>query len=783
MKYLILLRENIRRQKGGFLGILILIFIISMSLCAVLAVWRNASVYESEQLERVGYGDITAWVIEQPGLSDAIRQMEALDETEKVTRQDVFMVQYIINGKDAESQGEIVTYDPETYDYHLYKDDLTGFKERQQMPKEGEIYVSPSFCSLYDVEIGDTLEVKLTDGGEVLSYTVAGFFEDPFMGSAMMGIKSMLICAEDMEQLRQRIMDEGEHAIPVEGAMLHIYRNQDTEISLHEFQVLLNDKTDLKSYSFNMYSKSVIENFMLIAQNIFAGFLLVFVAVLLIVAMLVISHSISTGIEQDYTNMGILKALGFTKGNLQLIKMCQYLLAVFLGMMIGVPAAFPVVLLVNRMVVTTTGLMVPAALPAGLCAVSLCIVFSLLAVVIAIKAAKIGKITPIRAIRGGMEDVYWRSRFTTKISGRGLSFQLAFRQITSGKKQYVSAGIVTALLVFFLSLTARIGAWMGPDGEGLMKSFNVVNYDIGVRAEDEKTREEAEAVIASDAKISHTFQVAMLNATLDHVDYFMYVVSEPEQYKVQEGRTCKYDNEVLVTEIVAEELKKSIGDTVVLDYEGHTEEFLISGIYQCANDMGANFGISKEGAKRLGVVDENIFYTFYKLEDAPEKNELVDTLAERFGDRITVDENTWSGLSSIMLGMQALEVLMYVITILFILVVISMTGSRILYREEHDFGVYKSLGFTSGSLRLMFALRFGIVAVLGSVLGVILSAIFTDPLAGALLKFCGIGSFTSHLTPASMLLPAAQVAVLFVLFAYFAAGKIKRVEPGILITE
>ena len=106
-----------------------------------------------------------------------------------------------------------------------------------------------------------------------------------------------------------------------------------------------------------------------------------------------------------------------------------------------------------------------------------------------------------------------------------------------------------------------------------------------------------------------------------------------------------------------------------------------------------------------------------------------------------------------------------------------------LYREEHDLGIYKSLGFSSARLRLTFALRFGIVALFGAVPGILLSEFLTDPLAVTMLKTCGISSFSSHLTLIQMLVPALEVAFLFVLFSYLAAGKIKKVEPRILITE
>ena len=87
------------------------------------------------------------------------------------------------------------------------------------------------------------------------------------------------------------------------------------------------------------------------------------------------------------------------------------------------------------------------------------------AVIIFAKVKKVGKISPIRAIRGGAGDVYFKSRFTTPLAKRGLGVHLALRQLVSGKRQYLSVCAVALLLVFSTSLLVRLDVWMGPDGQ------------------------------------------------------------------------------------------------------------------------------------------------------------------------------------------------------------------------------------------------------------------------------------------------------------------------------
>lgn len=57
-----LLKSNINSHRGSILGVFILILLVSLSLGTVLTVWNNSSRYVDSEMNRLGYGDITAWV-------------------------------------------------------------------------------------------------------------------------------------------------------------------------------------------------------------------------------------------------------------------------------------------------------------------------------------------------------------------------------------------------------------------------------------------------------------------------------------------------------------------------------------------------------------------------------------------------------------------------------------------------------------------------------------------------------------------------------------------------
>lgn len=75
------------------------------------------------------------------------------------------------------------------------------------------------------------------------------------------------------------------------------------------------------------------------------------------------------------------------------------------------------------------------------------------------------------------------------------------------------------------------------------------------------------------------------------------------------------------------------------------------------------------------------------------------------------------------------------------------------------------------------------IALLGSTLGTILSAFLTDSLVAMLMRMEGISNFSSQPDIFTAVLPGIVVIVLFLLFAYSAAGKIGKTSLALLAEE
>ena len=522
---------------------------------------------------------------------------------------------------------------------------------------------------------------------------------------------------------------------------------------------------------------------MLILQNAFSGFLAAFVVVLIFVVLIVLGHGIGSSIEADYVNMGILKTIGFTGGKLRRIQLAQYMLVILTGMVLGILAAVYVSRIVSAATLTTTGIRIPTDLPAAWCFLISGLLFLVLTGFIVFKTGKLKRITPMKAI-GGEAFIYGtRVKKGFPIRGNYLKYSMALRQLTAGARRYSGACIVAILLVFFASMIGRMATWLGADGKGMMDAFNPAAHDIGVQIFGEHTPQEAEETVLSYTGITDRYLLAMQGVSVNGIDYTANAITDPERFHIVEGRTSKADDEIVVTEFVASDLGVAVGDTVTVQADLGSEEYVISGIYTCANDMGDNIGMSREGYLKIGSDDPAIWCHHYFLEDASQKEAIIVALDESYGGDVHVHENTWPGLYGIISAMQALLVFLYGMVAAFILIVTIMTGSKILSAEQRDIGIYKAVGFTSGQLRGTFALRFMIVAVLASIIGTILAAALTDSLVSIVMRMAGISNFSSGMTAGNTLVPSAVVILLFTGFAYAVSWKVKKVDLTVLITE
>lgn len=780
MKYKTLVRAGIRQHKGSLLGIYILTLLVSFVMMAVLMLWSNSSTYVHTELDRIGFGNLTAWVSEVPDMERMKEEIQGLEPVEQIETQEMIYMPYELNGEESDSEGQMIPYEQDENRYRFFNAGMDGYQETAPDILPGEVYVPASLVSMFDAQISDELLLRIAREGGGMAFRIAGFYEDPAMGSSMIGMKGFLVNTEDYERAVQQIRISEINALARTGAMLHI--DTKAQASVAEVNTLLNEQTSISKYIEFIYSRETMEGFMMILQNALGGILLAFVMILLIVVMVVIAHSINNAIESDYVNLGILKTMGTSNKILKGVQLLQYLIPIVIGVLTGSIIAAFTGSSISQATLTTIGVLIPSELPMIKGFGTLALLILVLTLFILRKVHKIGNVAPLNAIQGSIESGGNRKskRFIHK---KYLHLNLALRQIVTGKKRYAGTCIIALLLVFFASMAGRMDSWLGTDGKGMMEAFNPADHDIGIQAFGNLRVEDMQDAIEQITTITDSYLLAMPTVYINGIDYTANVIDEPERFHLLSGRTSTGDNEIVITEFIAQDRRLKIGDTVSVGQDAGEAEYVITGIYQCANEMGANLGMSREGYLKIGRDDPQIWCHHLFLENPVLKGAVREQLESMYGGDVHIHENTWPGLFGIIRVMQIALIVIYVMVTIFILVTTIMTGNRILRTEQKDLGIYKSIGLSTSHLRRSFAMRFMAASLIGAAAGIALALAATDPFVGFVMKMAGISDFSSHPGILEMLFPGMVVVALFTTFSWLLSGKMKRMDLTALISD
>lgn len=785
MEIVTLLKANIRKKKSTFISIMLLMVIIVAAMTSILSVQNNYDQALEDAFIYENAGDVTAFV----NSARLTEELCSAVENSKLVQEVTYFPAICTNGT---SLGD--KWDGNAYwlmemrsGIRLYNEELNGFEEEIPALEKGEIYLPLGLKSKLECNIGDTIRMELICGyfGE---FTIKGFVQEPCQGAMNIGWKQVFISKEDYEALYDLCHPLETDEVQFSFTMVQIKQAQDVDLSPTRFQRELNLETGIIDISIGALNKDQSLRYSTLLPDVVMNIVLAFVICLFVIILIVMSHSISTEIEIDYVTFGILKAQGFSKEKIRLIIMLQYLFAQTAGIVAGLIAAVPIERTISNICMGITGVLPKMGLSFGKSLLCMGGFLFVSAIMILLKTQKVAKISPVRAISGGREEIYFDSRLNMPISKKALSASLSFRQFISAKKRYLGAVFIVAILVFCM-VTVNLTGNILSSREAL-SSMGLAIPDLEVyymeKSQDTECWNEIEKIIESHTKIkdknvqiSSYASVNGENLLCDRYEYPEYING------IAKGRAPLYDNEILITEMVAELLEVEIGDEVTVSFQENQETFLISGFYQSGSDSGMAFAMNFEGAKKVGI-DTSWAYHYYVLEDTSELKQIEEEINEKYGSFLGVwvydeEENSvWREYEEIV---DVLKIIIYTFSILFAFVVVRMVCTKTFVQERRDIGIYKAIGFTTRKLRLGFGIRFFIIAVLGSILGAILSVLFSAKVLGAVFSLIGLSRVTLEYSFLAVFIPTVAIALSFFLFAYLVSSKIRKVEIKELIIE
>lgn len=785
MSIITLLRAQFRQRKGAWISVFILSFIASLAVSFSISSSIRLKKRAKESADFSNIGDVLYYYYDQLPSQQDRDQAEALDEVEEVRYIEqicpIRISDVNFNGEESTAFVRFQAYPTGDLRFPIFNESLNGFLDDFPVPDRGEVYLPVSYESEYDLEIGDP--VSITADQVKKDYKVAGFIESILQIKMInYGIRYVYMNPTDYEDLEKAMADYPQDLYKT--AEVQVMRSKTTEgLSEEEFFKMLGEETNLSDASEMRIAKGDILSISTQMSNIYITFLLIFAALLYILALIVIQFHVNSSLEEEYRNLGTLKAVGCQNVVLQKVYMFFFSSAVFMALVFGFLFGGWLMHFSQSFFLDVNSLLIKNQLAVQPVLMIMALIFLTCLAFVWFKMRKIGKISPLRALSGGRAAHYYSSFGQVPLAPQSLSIRLALRQLFFGLKQYLSALIVIASMMFFVLTVSSVITAMEPDR--MMADYYGFDFDVQVFYKDETKRDEVEEELRKISEIRDSYGLSFRVLDYEGVSAGIFIVEKPENFSALiEGQAPKYDNEIALTRIMADKMEIRIGDTITIKMNDRSEDFLVTGTYQSLNNLGRTFAMLPGGIQRL-VPDFKVMDVNYLLDDRLMASKVSEHLYEKFpGDIEVVNaEDIRSSMRDMNKNSDRMTALVTAVSVIFVLISCYMVATKIFLRERIEYGIYKSIGMRAGRLRRIFTLRFLLIAVVGALLGFLLYKLFGDRLISTLFISIGISEFEGNLTTTAKILPAAFISAVFTATAWLISAKIKRVQARELMVE
>jgi putative ABC transport system permease protein len=635
---------------------------------------------------------------------------------------------------------------------------------------DGEVYVPITYLQEGLASVDDKLIVT---GKE---FTVAGFLRDSQMNSLLSSSKRFLMSENDFAGIRDL------------GSIEYLI-----EFRLDDLAKLGVFETAYTSAGLESNGPTITYPFFRIVNGFSDGMMIAVIllisALVVAVAFLCIRFTILAKIEEDYREIGVLKAIGLRVSDIKKIYLAKYAAIAATGSILGFALSFVFrgMLLENMRLYMGESENSSFALFFGMVSV----MFVFLAIIAYVNGvlARFRNISPAQAIRFGIAQEKSITGKSFHLSSNKLfstNIFLGMKDVLSRKKIYSTMLAVLVISVFIIIVPQNLYNTISSEGFITYMGVGKIDIRIDIQQTDNIHDKSAEIVTAiqNDNDISRfvvlttkTFSAKMDDGTQVRIKVELGDLSIfPLTYS--SGVAPSSTNEIALSVINAKEMQKMVGDVLPLMIDGKWINLTVTGIYSDVTNGG------KTAKAVFSDPSADIMWSVISMElaDPSLLKQKIDEYSEmyEFAKVSDIDEfilQTYgSTINSIGMASYAAIGIALTITVLIILLFMRMLVTK----DRYSIAVMKAFGFTNSDIRQQFVARSVFVLIVGILLGTLLANTLGEALAGAVIASFGASSFKFVINPLFAYLLGPLMMVVATLIATIAgtldAGKIRISE-------
>ncbi|MBT2760546.1 ABC transporter permease [Paenibacillus sp. ISL-20] len=620
-------------------------------------------------------------------------------------------------------------------------------------PAIGELYVPVSYMKDGTTKVGDQAVIS---GKE---FIVAGFLRDSQMNSTLSSSKRFLVHEHDYAEIKGL------------GSMEYLI-----EFRLKDLSELGTFETAYASAGLEANGPTVTYKLFKMMNALSDGLMIAVIllvsALVVAIALMCIRFTLLAKIEEDYREIGVMKAIGLRVSDIKKMYLAKYAAIAGVGSMLGfaLSVMFQGMLLENIRLYMGENENSAYALLFGI--IGILLVFLAIIAYISAMLKRFRNISAAEAIRFGtsQENNTGAKRFN--LSGNRLlntNVFLGIQDVLARKRLYATSLTVLVIAAFIMIVPQNL--YNTISSTSFIQYMGIGNYDIRADIQQtdnisEKTAELRNAMSSDHAKVAvlttKAFNIKTEDGSEENIkielgDHSIFPIA------YSKGRAPAAENEIALSVLNADELSKKVGDGITLVMEGQEKELTVSGIY---SDI-TNGGKTAKAVFTDNSADMMWSMIFAELSDKSLVNARISDYADRFDFAKISDIDEFvaqtfgSTINSVKKASHAAMAVALIISVLITLLFKKMLVAK----DRYSIAVMKALGFTNLDIKVQYASRSVFVLIVGIVLGTLLANTLGEMLAGAVISSFGASAFHFAVNPLSAYLYSPLMMITLILIA------------------
>lgn len=659
------------------------------------------------------------------------------------------------------------------------------YSEYRGILSDDEILLPYYMKNLLHVEAGD--EFALVLNGHTYDFKVGGFHEDPLFANPMnVSVYKCYITGERAEEIAER----ESVVLPYMECKAKLKEGTDSNRFLMEISDEINEKLPEVSQGYNFsFIWTSIRYGDTMTASIGMSIVLVFAVLLIGIALIITRFSIRNFCEMNIKNIGILRASGYKESQLLGSFVMEMFLVSLVGSIVGLCISVLAGNSLGRLMSSIIGLSWNQGFDfkSGLAVMAVCILVTM--AVAWHSSRKCVKISILDALRTGITDHNFRKNyFPMEKSHQPLVMNLGLKSIFYAKAKNLGILLIVMLLGFVCCVGFGMYQDFAVDRDNMLK---LVGMELGDALYVGEDLEEFGREVETNPAVEKVLCEGSENIKLVYGDKEVSITCDfwnrpdlLENELIIQGRAPEFDNEIMLSVAICEELDIEVGDIVYVKGAGNETDYILCGIDQKINNMGRKALMNNAGAERLNGRSTYSQLCVYGKEGVSDE-ELVKLLNDAYPQREAAEGKKMSeeSLKSINLVLELLCTIFIAVTVFVISLVVFLLLKTKIIREKKNYGIYKALGFTTGQLLMQTVLSSFPVIFLGALLGIIVCDFAAGPLVGIFVRSIGIYQYQISVDGIYKIITVIFITVTALLVAVLTSVRIRKIQPVKLLTE